>query len=940
MEAVSTGVKYRASWASPMRDKRVYQVDIIDDSYIGEPKEMKLTGDGIVITYGYRDASELSAIKSSDCELTVLCDALSNPYLQLYSEDPMKYRLAVYEVTGGERVVIWRGYLSTGEYSQPLAKPPYTINIRANDGLGLLQSIPYLDENNRKHKGTIKIYDLLVELLSPITIGLGITIWQYPQIKSWQTENTLSLIGLDHSTIYGKLGDTPSYYDVLEGVLSTLSLQVFQSEGNYVVRSLERVATAAYNGVLPVIDLDSTEDGYGMSSAGTLSILPSIGQMTIEDSSNNGDEIAHEVLDADRWYKSPTINGINYSGVSAYNEDTLRVRITNSGGLLKDTLTCVLPEIYSRSASTRLSLSLSVANGLQSEVTIYAGVVLVDADISADDENFISYKYAGTPGDYYTIFSANVAALMRNNDESFDWLKYAEGVEIWGLSREALGLQEVTLKGSKVIASRPAVASLTSTDVTFELPEIPKVTYAGADNINIEVKRWRLAVILAAPVNANNTIYLSRPTLKIEGAQAHDAQSLTITAKGIAEESYSPMWRVGAAKSNTTGIIDLENNRELYGFLSPLGITGEALARSILRSYRSAPAYQLEGVMDKRAHISLSSVAKYQDRYYYPTYIKHYLRRGVYDVQLRECLALDYYLSQSVITRDNLSSDGIYIAVGDTALFWRTQSNTLRYLDVATNQQRDICDVSLLSKVTEGVGCIVVASVQGAVGRAVAYGERGELLSEIAQDTSDGIGAVVWRSNICYDALNKVWVTTNGTGKIVMYDSAGYITYIWNLSGVQSGKILLYDDGIIHIAYLNGAVSQEWHSYTIHSEGVFEVLSGYDEVVKINNSLVVTSDDRNGDKVHIRRGLSLEDHEVVANDVLSSYTGVVSINGCAILLKKTDTQSAVYDLRDGNVLSLKGSPCALCGERVATLTKSGSSNLMQIRRLFEKINTL
>jgi hypothetical protein len=230
--------------------------------------------------------------------------------------------------------------------------------------------------------------------------------------------------------------------------------------------------------------------------------------------------------------------------------------------------------------------------------------------------------------------------------------------------------------------------------------------------------------------------------------------------------------------------------------------------------------------------------------------------------------------------------------------------------------------------------------VQGAVGRAVAYGERGELLSEITQDTSDGIGAVVWRTNIRYDALNKVWVTTNGTGKIVMYDSAGYITSEWNLTDVQSGKILLYDDGIIHITYLNGAVSQEWHSYTIHGEGVFEMLSGYDEVVKINNSLVVTSDEKNGDKVHLRRGLSLEDHEVVANDVLSGYTEVVSINGCAMLLKKTATQSAVYDLRDGNVLSLKGSPCALCGERVATLTKASSSNLMQIQRLFEKINTL
>lgn len=31
MEAVSTGVKYRASWASPMRDKRVYEVDIIEE---------------------------------------------------------------------------------------------------------------------------------------------------------------------------------------------------------------------------------------------------------------------------------------------------------------------------------------------------------------------------------------------------------------------------------------------------------------------------------------------------------------------------------------------------------------------------------------------------------------------------------------------------------------------------------------------------------------------------------------------------------------------------------------------------------------------------------------------------------------------------------------------------------------------------------------------
>ena len=49
------GVKYRADWQSPMRDKRAYRIEILEDGYTGDVLPLYPTGDVLTITRGNID---------------------------------------------------------------------------------------------------------------------------------------------------------------------------------------------------------------------------------------------------------------------------------------------------------------------------------------------------------------------------------------------------------------------------------------------------------------------------------------------------------------------------------------------------------------------------------------------------------------------------------------------------------------------------------------------------------------------------------------------------------------------------------------------------------------------------------------------------------------------------------------------------------------------
>ena len=161
------GLKYRFEWQSPMREKSLYQVVIYEEGYTGAVRPLYPSGEKMVVTQGSIDDNELVPIKPTEITLTLLCKEYNEPYASFYTLDPKKYRIFVTECTD-MCIPKWSGYIATGDYSQPYAKPPYQVTVKANDGFGILKAMPYLDANDELFARDLTIRELLEFLLSPL----------------------------------------------------------------------------------------------------------------------------------------------------------------------------------------------------------------------------------------------------------------------------------------------------------------------------------------------------------------------------------------------------------------------------------------------------------------------------------------------------------------------------------------------------------------------------------------------------------------------------------------------------------------------------------------------------------------------------------------------------------------------------------------------------
>ena len=294
------GLKYRFEWQSPMREKSLYEVVIYEEGYTGTVRPLYPSGEKIVVTQGSIDDNELVPIKPTEITLTLLCKEYNEPYASFYTLDPKKYRIYVTECTD-MCIPKWVGYIATGDYSQPYAKPPYQVVVRANDGFGILKAMPYLDANDELFARDLTIRELLEFLLSPLDeegMLRYVDIWDYEKVSPTQDGHTFDLISISDSTIYNVFEETPSYYDVLERVLSNFGLQLFQLNGKWCIRSLGTLARSAFLGNIPIHLLNSGK--RGISADSILSFVPPVGKLTIE--ATDSSQVALKDMLEPKWW--------------------------------------------------------------------------------------------------------------------------------------------------------------------------------------------------------------------------------------------------------------------------------------------------------------------------------------------------------------------------------------------------------------------------------------------------------------------------------------------------------------------------------------------------------------------------------------------------------------------------------------------------------------
>ena len=246
----------------------VYEVRLQEDGYTGSVKDRPL-GKAPVIRM-----QESDPFRSTSCELTLECQT-DGEYVDLYTTDPMQYKVGVYHKRGtSSYTLIWEGYVAVELYSEPDIAPPYDVRITATDGIGILK------EHDFEAAGMLTVREHLVYLLRK-TGDDHPYIYTASRLREYgeTTYDFMDKVSISLDYMAGK-----SCYDVLAELLKSMRCILTYRGYWLIVREVD--VEISSSGVLTVMRSD--DDWSESSVADTLSIGKTVGKMGVAQMWPNG----------------------------------------------------------------------------------------------------------------------------------------------------------------------------------------------------------------------------------------------------------------------------------------------------------------------------------------------------------------------------------------------------------------------------------------------------------------------------------------------------------------------------------------------------------------------------------------------------------------------------------------------------------------------------
>jgi hypothetical protein len=299
-------------------------LDYLD--YIGGSSQITGAVDAIIIKSTSGDENKFAPILGMECDInifvgkvnvngTVIDDTQLTIY-DLIAQHDNDIRVTVYRERDYTKS-IFQGFVVVEDNSQPFLDPPFTLSIKALDGLGLLKNVDMVDTTGALYVGNISIEDWIGNILYKTGQTLNLRVY-FPFYYAGVSEALppLQQVFLNAST--WQIGEITTTTDP--------SVDVFASEANDAYTALQAICTCLRarifqeDGVWNFVCLYSYVDPAGMfynESTGTLTAglyhmnTVSVGQGLNYDVPVGYDQIIHPVTDdavlylklATKWVK-------------------------------------------------------------------------------------------------------------------------------------------------------------------------------------------------------------------------------------------------------------------------------------------------------------------------------------------------------------------------------------------------------------------------------------------------------------------------------------------------------------------------------------------------------------------------------------------------------------------------------------------------------------
>ena len=286
------GVKYRLEFSDNKGNGR--KIEILKDGYTGSVLPMVGTENPVQIEY--QGASEFyNYIIGSTCTLNLyVTDTVSYDSFWEFDNDEYQVKIS-YKDSLDVYQTYWIGYLNINQFKEAITSTPYQISLKATDRLGTLDGFLAPKSNTVDASNFDELHWYVWKILA--LTDLDLDIWVYNRIRKdgvlTSNDTILTDISVNEFALMNPEITYRTAKELLESILKTLNMRLFQSNGKWFVISNTNV-----------IDKNVTVSS-GIQSAQT-SRLTTYGTETIEYYVFNSSGVYQSKQSIDILQKAPT----------------------------------------------------------------------------------------------------------------------------------------------------------------------------------------------------------------------------------------------------------------------------------------------------------------------------------------------------------------------------------------------------------------------------------------------------------------------------------------------------------------------------------------------------------------------------------------------------------------------------------------------------------
>lgn len=224
-------------------NEELIEIWLKQKDYVGDVTELTSEQQGCKVRWLNNDEDKFSPIRASECTIFIWLET-DDIGLDTFIGEDKSWKVDIINHTDGSNEY-WQGFIVQEETRRPMQDLPYTIELRATDGLGRLKEESLTTWEGEKFLGYVTPLDVIAQILWKLNpyLGLHTHFSIYETTMDDRTDDPeadpLAQVKFEARMFKNNQTTWDDEYTVLEKILISWGAVLFQQSGNWHIVDLQ-----------------------------------------------------------------------------------------------------------------------------------------------------------------------------------------------------------------------------------------------------------------------------------------------------------------------------------------------------------------------------------------------------------------------------------------------------------------------------------------------------------------------------------------------------------------------------------------------------------------------------------------------------------------------------------------------------------------------------